>query len=390
MSTTIDTSLCSAILTRELIDMIDQDDPECHPKIKEEQMVAIASLLANIVFNTCSAFSKNEMDKFDANPGDGNCLLQGVLLHDLMTDSSIFKLREEASQLHQKCFEIRQAIAKRSNKQITTPKEFFHQQFDGIALSEQMVTLAKLFLHTHTKVHSRFKENGWEETKTELGRLDSLSHKKHNIYKIDKNVREGFLAKNAIDLSNCLINYIQNVGTRFVEENSLAARMLRVIKETKPPTEKDPRFTPKKHSCLMFQMEAALMNLRERRGIIDIKTIDRTQPKRHFFFEASQEGFTHIEKSDVLGESDPIVVIESHVPDPDEFVDFIQANGGLEQQLLAATAMAPPYCQTSTIDEVEDLDAKRHIEDYRREANLEKFMITHVYANVFKREEVVK
>ncbi|MEK7340354.1 MAG: hypothetical protein WBD50_05235 [Candidatus Rhabdochlamydia sp.] len=68
--------LISSFLSTELQEKID--------KLGEEEICAVALLIANTALNAIKAFEQSYCKKFDANPGDGGCQMRALELRQLM------------------------------------------------------------------------------------------------------------------------------------------------------------------------------------------------------------------------------------------------------------------------------------------------------------------
>jgi len=378
MSTILDMSLSSALLTPELMDMIEAKDPEFSSGKTEHRMVAIATLLTNIMDRACGALQKKQIRLFDANPGDGGCQLRAIYLHHLLKNPSA-ELFKEAHALRALVQPLKQALNRRNGRQVGSTQSFFHQHFDGITLSTEMAFLFKMFLLTATKVKFRVEENGIIVTKTDIARLDMLSK---NIHQIDHGLaRDRFLAKNAVDLSQESTRFIQEVAGKLDEPNPKTCQVLSEIHASHPTG--DERFVPKLHSCLFFQMEVILQDLKERGATIAVKTVEKQGSPTHFFFKAYHEGFLPI-SPEGLEEEEPLVVFEGVVENKEEFLTNV-SKMGFEKMILTLASKTPPFCSRSSLDDVTDEVARAKIKSFQ-DHDASFFLLDHVFCEVLKNE----
>ncbi|MCC5832767.1 MAG: hypothetical protein JJU12_06975 [Chlamydiales bacterium] len=339
----------------------------------EQQMCAVALLIAETVLGTLKALDQKNYKAFDANPADGACQSQALELRRVVA----LDLSEESRQLEKGVRDLKRRVqARKSNskeRKNSSPEAFFSTHVESIAISKEMEYLLHCFLLTVTRVAYKRLENGVILTQTDPGRLTILSKKLSNVKVIASEAQ-------------ARLSMLNMEAIRRHAQAELAIEML--SKENTHIYTPDPRYPPKAYGSLFYSVQTVLHRLREERALIALKSI--VKEGRPFFLpmipSCSGGRFELLPESTYpdLAHDIPIVVFEAVVEGSREAaIEEIRGRGFTDLALTSASKEAP-FEPSSDLSSINIPKALLEIRGYREKRSSVQF--DHVYLTTVGKE----
>lgn len=375
-------------------------------KVNEKSMLAVATLVSNIVIGAIKAWEKGEVKKLDPNPGDKACQIRGFLLYLFFSDEA---LNKEALRLKEKMDQIKEVVNRR-NTELCSKKglssqmssgSFFKEQLGDVLLTKKMEFLLQCYLLAVTRAPFQRLENGIVLTQSNVSLLAKLSPRIADLAvearrKIVETAQLNISA-NSVELLRIEAEKLTYFGPEEKKHllNMLSCEMTHVYTP-------DPQYEPKTFGCIFYEYKAILYRLREENGLVCFKSIvpPGGTPFR-ILLQPKQIGAEFsLLPDDAYGELSPqlpVVVFEGVVNgkyDKKGFAEKI-TEIGFTDLIQVAAAIEPPYEGSSTLAHVNNNEAQGEILRYRTLANkincqkeaIDPLLILdHVYCNLLAAE----
>lgn len=390
MSTHVVMRAVDAIVPLQLLQQI-QEQP-LTPKAQEsleKLMATTAGCVVKLIQGAIRSLNQHKIKELDANPGDGGCQLRAMILRILTIDPEIGQELERLQPL------LKNILAglrlRHQNKGFLGPMTVvFEKEVSApLQLSRKLLYLVDCRLLTLTKVKDHVEPNGVIVTRTCISRLSQLHS---GMDSIDKELREQFIAGAATRVSKESLQFLQEMSAG-LSLSSLTCKMIQQVRLSKPYK----NLPPKSFGCLFYEMQVILRHLKQHKAPIAIKTIVLEGKPSYFFLQSLAEGeeFTVVEQS--LPLEARIVVFEGVVSptcDKETFIRKVQEIG-FSKMILVCSAQEAPFEPGSTLENIDDLDARAEIEVFRKEAQTigcdkksdPLFLLDHIFCNSIKEEK---
>ncbi len=347
-----DPSLVTSLLPMNLVEVLKKEG------LQEKPMLAIATLLINVVLRAIDVWTSGDIKKTDPNPGDGGCQLRAYLLYLLFSKGV---LSEEALSLKKTMEGINDHVSKRKAKAPEgSAPVFFQGLFANITLTKQMEFLLQCYLLAVTRLPYQKLENGIVITRSDCSLLAKLSPKINDVpVEFRKKIVETAQTNLSASSAALLQEEASSLFSLDPKDKDLVLRMLS-SNNTKVFTP-NPVYEPKTFGCMFYQYKAILARLREEKTPVCFKSI--VPPGRKPFlllFEprAEEEDFLLVpdqEYSRFPSESAMITfigVIGSQY-DRKSFAKKVEEIG-FTNLILATAAIEPPYNTATDKKSVEE------------------------------------
>jgi hypothetical protein len=350
---------------------------EAPKKQEEAELSAIARLIIQASQNAIKAFGEKNYKAFDANAGDSACQCRGL---ELLRQTSC-DLSEQMTALSENLKTLRHDFAVRSGsiheKGRCTIQEFFKSKLASLTISSDIKFLIQAYLLTFTKVPDKHLPSGVIVTKTDEGRLLSLSHHLRLLKSCDLKQITDYV-KAQLSEASVRATYQTAMSLSQIEsvQKSHLVRCLSDEATIKLQSEKS--IYPKTLGCLFYEVKTLLLYCREHKLSIVLKTVSPETEERHLLLSpddykpaASSKGLSHL----------PIIVIEGVFIQPrDQMIKAFNEHNFLEA-FLCYSAKQPPYAQNSSIADIPLKSAQEELLDYSdRPQIFEELMdVDHVY-----------
>lgn len=377
--------LLPSLLPKEVIEEIDSE------KIKEKTLLAVATLVSNLITGAAQAWKEGEIKKLDPNPGDSGCQMRGYLLYLFSSDIS---LREETAVLGAR-------FEKRENVDFSN-RVFFKELYGKAILSKKMEFLLQCYLLAVTREPIETLNNGIVLTKSNVKRLLLLSSDISVVpYKWRQKIVEiaqSNLSANSVALLRREAEKLTSFASKDKEQilYMLSPEMTHIY----TPDEKE--YEPKTFGCLFYEYKTILFRLREAQSLVCFKSIVPSSGTP--FWILLQPRKTGAEFSIIPDEAyssfsskSSMVIFEGVVNakyDKKGFSEKITAIG-FTNLILVSAAIEDPYERTSDLTSIKNEEAREEIKRYRqfaekiecqKKAEDPLLILDHVYCNLLKAE----
>jgi hypothetical protein len=256
---------------------------------------------------------------------------------------------------------------------------FFEKHIASIEVSPEMIYLLECRLLTATKVKDHVEPTGVIVTKLDYGMMKTLSS---NINFIQRELREQIISEAAVRMSEKSIVLLQEEG-KMRPISPLLEQMLMTVRQNKP---KAP-YKPKSFGCILYEMQMILTILKEQQALIAIKTVvPKGKPQMLFLRPpASGEEFRLVDITPIP-KTELVVVFEGVVQKSLQELGAQIEKIGCTRVILTCSSMAPPFEHASTLEDVENLEARTEIAAHREMAKENLIELDHIYCNTIQEE----
>lgn len=348
----------------------------------EQQMCAVALLIAETILGTLKALNQKNYKAFDANPGDGGCQNQALELRRL----TALDLSEECGELEKTACALKNLVQTRKSnpkeRMKCSPEEFFSTHVESIHITKEMEYLLHCYLLTVTRVPYKTLENGVVLTQTEPSRLSKLSKNLKNV----KEIASGAQARLSMLNMESIRRHVNALST--VENKERIALMLSV--ENTHFYTPNPHYPPKAYGSLFYSVKTVLHRLSEEGALIALKSIVKDGKPIYLAMHSASMGgpFELLPDSSYsdLSPDTPIVVFEAVVErSRDEAAEEIRTRGFTDLALTCASKEAP-YEPKSDLSSIKVHEALLEIQGYREKTTC--LQLDHVYLTTVGKEGV--
>jgi hypothetical protein len=346
------------ILRPELIKSLQAPEEDESKSQHEKRMVSVATLIVNLMKDTIIKIQKHQIRELDANPGDLGCQKRALHLRKILMQPAVLAELKELDKSIKALDALMQTRRTRPGADPTAV--FFEKHIAPIQVSPEMMYLLECRLLTVTKVKDHVEPTGVVVTKLDYGVLRNLSS---NLDCIKYGLREKIISEAAVRMSEKSIALLQEEG-KMRTISPLLERMLNTVRQNKPSHP----YKPKSFGCILYEMQMILIILREQQALIAIKTVvPKGKPQMIFLRPpAPGEDFRVVDIA-ALPKTELVVVFEGVVQ---EGLSLQELGARVEQigftrLILACSAMAAPFEHGSTLEDVDDLEARAEIAAHR-------------------------
>ncbi len=348
----------------------------------EKRMVSVATLIVNLMKETVFKIQKHQIRALDANPGDLGCQKRALLLRKILKLPAVL---QEIGKIEATTKALDDLLQKRRVKDgrlrlddDPTPL-FFEKHIASIEVSPEMMYLLECRLLTATKVKDHVEPTGVIVTKLDYGRMTTLSS---NINFIDGELRKQIVSDAAVRMSQKSIVLLQEEG-KMRSISPLLERMLMTVRQNKP----EAPHKPKSFGCILYEMQLILAILREQQAIIALKTVVLKGKPQMLFLKppATGEEFRLVDITPIP-KTELVVVFEGVVQKSLQELGAQIEKIGCTRVILTCSSMAPPFEHASTLEDVENLEARTEIAAHREMAKENLIELDHVYCNSIQEE----
>jgi hypothetical protein len=259
---------------------------------------------------------------------------------------------------------------------------FFEKQIAPLNVSPEMMFLLECRLLTVTKAKDRVELTGVIVTKLDYGMLKNLSS---NINLIKWGLREKIVSDAAVRMSEKSIALLQAEG-KMRTIPPLLEQMLMTVRQNKPV----PPYKPKSFGCIFYEMQMIMTILREQQALVAVKTVELKGKPQMLYLKppAPGEDF-RIANITATPKTELVVVFEGVVQNGlslQELVAKIEEIG-FTKLILACASTVVPFEHGSTLEDVENLEARAEIEAHRLIAKENPIIeLDHIFCNSLQEE----
>lgn len=348
----------------------------------EKRMVAVATLIVNLMKQTVFHIQKHQIRALDANPGDLGCQKRALHLRKILKLPAVL---EEIRNIDTSIKVLDVLLQKRrvNNGRLRVNDDptrlFFEKQIASIAVSPEMMYLLECRLLTATKIKDHVEPTGVIVTKLDYGKMTTLSS---NINCIQKELRAQIISDAAVRMSEKSIMLLQEEG-KMRSISPLHEQMLMTVRQNKPI---EP-YKPKSFGCILYEMQLMMTILREQMALIAIKTVVLKGKPQMLFLKppAPGEEFRLVDITPIP-QTELVVVFEGVVQRSLQELGAQIEKIGCTRLILTCSSMAPPFEHASTLDDVENVEARKEIASHREMAKENLIELDHIYCNSIQEE----
>lgn len=348
-------------------------------KINDRMQLVLIELIANIAKRCLDALSSGEVFKLDPNPGDQGCQIRAIVLFNTMQDQEFLAEAKALLPVAQRLGEIVIGLRRAEYKKLQPAMReeanqlLFMNQKGSILCSKTMqFVLLSGFLNALRDPY-RTLPNGIVMSQTEPSKL----------YQYSKNINKDLLKVYRDDIVNqaqgkltfLSMESIRDVASRITlmdsENKGIMERMLSaentVITAPKAP------YPAKAIGCQFFLTEATVQTLREKQGLVAIKSIVPAGQENFIrFFRSSTAGadLEPVLLEDVRGfNSDtPLVVFQGVVGvSSEELIERIRLVG-LTRMFLIDGSIQKQYGSEIKAEQLQQSEARERILSFKKDA----------------------
>ncbi len=378
MCTQVKMRATTAILPPELIGQIER--PKFNEDTNEKIMMAVATLVVNLIRETILYIREKQPKRFDAYPGDRICQARLIVLPQLFENPEV---SNELNQLMERITLLLQALKERRRSKSCPPAEFFNK-ITALEISNNAHYLLDCRLLMVTRATQRVESNGVVQSRADCGQLTALSP---DIYivdsKLNANFREQITNNACMRISAQSMVYLQERG-RQMKVSPLLQRMVDLVLVFQPKKE----YPPKTFGCQFFTMQLALQHLLQSKTLIAIKTIvPKDKVPSFIFFRAGEKDF---EQEKEIVKTPYLAIFHAVVPSKDALMEKIKEIGFIEL-ILRLAAQEAPLNHESTLEDVKDPEGRQVLLEYKEKAaksgcSKDLLLLHHLYSNTFQEE----
>lgn len=379
MCTQLQRKVVDALLPLQLIEQIRT------LKDHEKMMMAVATLVVNLMDQMMNYIQTRQPKRFDAFPGDRICQARLIALPDLFDKPGVCL---ELKQLKEQVTARLEALRQRKRSQDCSSAVFFEKQIASLEISRDVLYLLDCRLLMVTRATQKVDPNGIVFSRADYGNLSTLSPTIDLIdNKLGQNFREQIMNNACSRVSAESMIRLQEYG-RKMKIPPLLQKMCDVVRVY----QSDIKYPAKTFGCQFFTMQLALYHLLDRKAPVAIKTIvPKDNVPRFIFFKAGETDF-QLHPETILKPSF-IAIFHAVVSSEDKLVSKIKEIGFIELVLRYA-AQEDPFEHGSRLEDVKDPEGRAVLEEYKKKAAEsgclkgpgQLLLLHHLYCNTFQDE----